>query len=114
MEYIPIAQKKNGQNRHQKQHPKLLRGFGGSETDPLGEVRQIFAVIVDKTLNAGLRGCTPAMLGTDAGRKLADLARDLAITGFLRESGQCFCKTRALPADSGTSNHKKETHSQQK
>src|ERR1039458_225905 len=109
MEYIPIAQKKDGQNRHQKQHPKLLRGFGGSQTDPLGEVRQIFAVMVEKTLNAGLRRCTPAMLRANAGRELADLARDLAITGFLRESGQCFCKTRALPADSGTSNPQKQT-----
>jgi len=113
VKYIPVAQEKDGQNWHKEQHPQLLCGLSRPHTYPLGEGSQIFPVVVEKTLNARLRGRTPAMLRAEAGCKLSNLARDLSIAGLLHQPGKSLSEASTLPADSGTSADKKQTDSQQ-
>ena len=90
MEYLSIAQEKDGQNGHEEQDPDFLHRLCRAHADALREVRQIFPVVVKKTLNARLRGRTPAMLLADAGYEFADLPRNLAAAGLLHQSGQSF------------------------
>src|SRR5208337_1411624 len=44
----------------------------------------------------------PAVLAPKSGSQLADLARELAATGFIHKSGQRFSQARALPGDPRT------------
>ena len=99
MEAAAVAQKENGKNRHQKQHPHILRRLGRANTDALRQTRQLFPATQQETLNTFLGIFAPAVLASEPCRKLADLAGELPAAGLIHKSGQRLSQAGALPGN---------------
>jgi len=99
METAPVAQKKNGEDGHQKKQPHLLRRFSRADADVLRQAGQVFPATQQKTLNTFLGVNAPVVLASESGGELADLARELAGAGLIHKPGQRLSQTSALPGN---------------
>ena len=115
MKAAAIAQKKNGQDRHQKQYPHFLCRFRRAHADALRQASQVIPATCQENLNTFLGLCAPAVFASDSCGELADLAGDLAGAGLVHKSGQRRSQAGALPGNPRA--HKKakqpETNQQQ-
>src|SRR5260370_32591092 len=99
MEAAPIAQKKNGKDRYQKEHPHWLRRFGRAKADMLRQARQVSPATHQEALNTFLGRGAPAVLTSDPCGELGDLAGELAGAGLIHQLGQRRSQAGALPGN---------------
>src|SRR5260370_4438555 len=99
MEAATVAQKKNGEDGYQKQHPNLLSRFGGSNADMLRQARQVIPATYQEGLDTFLCLTAPVVLGSESCGQLADLAGELAGAGLIHQPGQRLSQAGALPGN---------------
>ncbi len=99
MEAATVAQKKDGEDGHQKQHPNLLRRFGRANADMLRQTRQVVPPAQQEGLDTFLGIHAPVMLGSESCGKLSDLTGELTGAGLIHKPGQRFSQAGALPGN---------------
>lgn len=114
MKVAAIPQEEDRENGDEKQYPDLLDRLGGTNSDALGELLQVLAAAEQKTEDPPLGIGAPAVLVSDTGSELADLARKLAVRRLIHKTGKRLAEPCALTSDSGTNEKSEHAQAEQK